>query len=321
MIKYCVHTACLFLISQALLAADAKQPDLPRGERAWPEPAEADVQKILAALPDKSEVTPKQPRKLLIFYRADNFPHACIPYWNKLLVELGRKTGAYTPVLSQSYADLSTTNLQGYDAIFMNNTTRLNAPAEARTALQEFVKSGKGLAGNHGAGDNWHDWPEGREMMGCEFVTHPFGRVKIKIDDKTSPLTALFEGNAFWFSDEIYAFKEPYSREKLHVLLSVDYANTPDVAKAEERLKQKAIAPDATASDKAWLAAARPDHDYGIAWIRKWGQGRVFYCSLGHRNEVTWDPTMVRFFLAGIQYAIGDLKACDTPSVEAASWK
>jgi hypothetical protein len=40
----------------------------------------------------------------------------------------------------------------------------------------------------------------------------------------------------------------------------------------------------------------------------------VFYCSLGHRNEVTWDPAIVRFNLAGIQYALGDLQADDAPS-------
>ena len=61
-------------------------------------------------------------------------------------------------------------------------------------------------------------------------------------------------------------------------------------------------------------APIRADHDYAVSWIRPWGQGRVFYCSFGHRNEVVWDPTIVRFFLAGIQYAIGDLKADDAPS-------
>lgn len=303
--------ACLLALEWA---AAGKTPDRqPNGERIWPELAEADVQKILAALPDKPPVAPKQPRKLLVFCRADNFPHAVIPYWNKLLVELGKKTGAYTAVVSQNYADLRTENLKNYDAIFMNNTTRLQASAEAKAALQEFVKGGKGLAGNHGAGDNWHDYPEGLEMMGGEFVTHPFGRVKIKVDDPQSPLTAVFGGKAFWFSDEIYAFKGAYSREKLRVLLSIDYASTPDIAKTEERLKQKAAAPTATPNDKAWSAAARDDHDYGIAWIRKWGNGRVFYCVLGHRNETTFDPTIVRFFLAGIQYALGDLPADDTP--------
>jgi type 1 glutamine amidotransferase len=57
-----------------------------------------------------------------------------------------------------------------------------------------------------------------------------------------------------------------------------------------------------------------PNHDYAIAWIRRWGEGRVFYCSLGHVHSVTWDPAIVRFNLAGIQYALGDLKADDAPA-------
>jgi hypothetical protein len=103
------------------------------------------------------------------------------------------------------------------------------------------------------------------------------------------------------------------SREKLRVLLSIDYPNSPDVAKAEDRLKQRGAVPDAKPNDKAWVAAARDDHDYGIAWIRPWGKGRVFYCSLGHSDATTWDPAIVRFYLAGIQYALGDLKAEDSP--------
>ncbi len=186
-------------------------------------------------------------------------------------------------------------------------------PEPVKKALQDYVKSGKGFAGNHGAGDNWHDWPEGLEMIGCKFVCHPYGRIQIKVDDPQSPLTKVFDGKSFPFQDEIYAFTEPYSRAKLRVLLSIDYPNSPDVAKAEENLKKRAAAPDAKPSDKQFVAAARDDHDYGIAWIRPWGQGRVFYCSLGHRNEVTWDPAIVRFNLAGIQYALGDLKADDTP--------
>lgn len=299
----------------AIAVAAGKTPDrLPNGERIWPEPDAADVQKILAALPDKPGVAPQQPRKLLVFYRADNYPHAVIPWWNKLLVELGRKTGAYEPTLSQSYADLDPAKLKNFDAIFMNNTTRLNMPAEAKAALQEFIKGGKGLAGNHGAGDNWHDWPEGREMIGCEFITHPFGRIRVKVDDPQNPLTVVFAGRSFPFSDEIYAFKEPYSRTKLHVLLSVDYPNSPDVAKAEAKLKERAAAPDARPCDKEWLVAARPDHDYGLAWIRRWGAGRIFYCAFGHNKEVTFDPTIIKFFLAGIQYVLGDLKANDAPS-------
>lgn len=292
-----------------------KIPDrLPNGERPWPDPDEAETQKIIAALPDKPEVAPQKPRKLLVFYRTDGFPHSSIPYFNKMLVELGKKTGVFESTLSQSYADLTAENLKNYDAVYFNNTCRMNTPASVKTALQEFVKSGKGFAGNHGAGDNWHDWPEGKEMLGAEFVCHPYGRIQVKLDDPQSPLNAVFGGKSFPYQDEIYAFKEPYSRAKLHVLLSIDYANSPDVPKAEATLKERAASEKASASDKAFVEAARADHDYAIAWIRRWGEGRVFYCSLGHVHSVTWDPAIVRFNLAGIQYALGDLKADDAPS-------
>ena len=34
----------------------------------------------------------------------------------------------------------------------------------------------------------------------------------------------------------------------------------------------------------------------------------VFYCSLGHNNEMYWHPTVLRHYLAGIQWALGDYK-------------
>jgi type 1 glutamine amidotransferase len=141
-------------------------------------------------------------------------------------------------------------------------------------------------------------------MLGAEFASHPFRQVQVKIDDPRSPLTAVFGGKTFPFNDEVYAFKSPYSREKLRVLLSIDYPNSPDVQKAEQVLRDK--------GEKAAMPI-RADHDYAVAWIHPWGQGRVFYCSLGHRDNVARNPAIVRFFLAGIQYALGDLKADDTP--------
>lgn len=306
--------SAMLLATPVAMAANRIPDRLPNGERPWPEPEPAETQRILAALPGQAPAKPAQQRRLLVFYRTDGFPHSSIPYFNKLFVELGRKTGAYTATLTQSYHDLSADSLKGYDAVFLNNTCRMNTPASVKAALQGFVKGGKGLAGNHGAGDNWQDWPEGLEMLGARFVCHPYGRVQVKVDDPQSPLTAVFGGKPFPFQDEIYAFKEPYSRVKLRVLLSIDYPGSPDVPKAEAELQRRAAAPEAKPSDKEFVAAARPDHDYAIAWIRRWGEGRVFYCSLGHVHEATWNPAIVRFYLAGIQYALGDLKTDDTPS-------
>ena len=52
----------------------------------------------------------------------------------------------------------------------------------------------------------------------------------------------------------------------------------------------------------------RTDKDFGVAWARSWDKGRVFYCSLGHNEHIYWNPTVLRHYLAGIQWAIGDFK-------------
>jgi len=63
----------------------------------------------------------------------------------------------------------------------------------------------------------------------------------------------------------------------------------------------------------------RDDNDYPVAWIRQHGKARVFYTSLGHNPDVFWDPRMLTMFLAGIQYALGDLDADATPRPRAST--
>ena len=77
------------------------------------------------------------------------------------------------------------------------------------------------------------------------------------------------------------------SREKQRVLLSIDPAIT-DTKKA-----------------------GRADGDVGVSWIKPWGKGRVFYCSLGHRNEIFSNPAILAHYLAGMQWAMGDLQGVD----------
>ncbi|MCA9175055.1 MAG: ThuA domain-containing protein, partial [Planctomycetales bacterium] len=53
-----------------------------------------------------------------------------------------------------------------------------------------------------------------------------------------------------------------------------------------------------------------------IAWIQQQGKGRVFYSSLGHREEIFRNPLVMQFYLDGIQYACGDMEADATPSAK-----
>jgi uncharacterized protein len=91
---------------------------------------------------------------------------------------------------------------------------------------------------------------------------------------------------------------DSWSRGNLHVLMSIDYATMSEADKGLEA-----------------NTSARTDGDYGLSWIRRDGYGRVFYLALGHREDGIYrSPEMLRHVLAGIQYAIGDLKADDSPS-------
>ncbi len=53
----------------------------------------------------------------------------------------------------------------------------------------------------------------------------------------------------------------------------------------------------------------RTDQDFAVAWVKSCGEGRVFYCSLGHADNVFQSPEVLRFYLDGIQFALGDLTA------------
>jgi type 1 glutamine amidotransferase len=143
-------------------------------------------------------------------------------------------------------------------------------------------------------------WPEFNKLIGGYFKFHwPDPQViYVKIDDPNSPLTAMFHGKEFEIHDETYTFQEEsFSRGNVHVLTSIDY----DKMSAEDKAKEE---------------NPRSDHDYALSYIRREGKGRVFYEGHGHSDRVYAMTPMLEHIRAGIQYALGDLKADDSPSVK-----
>jgi type 1 glutamine amidotransferase len=278
-------------------------------------PTPQDIEKITAALPEAAPAKPKQARKVLIYTKATGFVHSSIPLGAKTFELMGTKTGAFSTVISDDPESFSPENLKQFDAVVMMSTTGslfvpkdanegllrdtskplpvgLQRAKELRDSLVAFVKGGKGIVGIHAATDSSYQWKEYGLMMGGYFNGHPWGRIVMRIDDPANPVNAAFNGKPFEISDEIYTFKETYSRERLHVLTSIDLA-----------------------ASKIDGGFNRPqDHDYAVSWLNKYGDGRVFYCSLGHREETYMNPTVLRHYLAGLQFALGDLEADATPS-------
>ncbi|MEF8788074.1 MAG: ThuA domain-containing protein [Planctomycetota bacterium] len=122
------------------------------------------VKKIKRALPDQPIADPSEERQVLIFTLCKGFTHNSIPAGTVALKMLGEQTGAYTADVSDDMSVFSEENLEKYDAIILNNTTRLGFKKESRReALMNFVKEdGKGLIGFHAAADNFYEWEEAR---------------------------------------------------------------------------------------------------------------------------------------------------------------
>ena len=292
--------------SGVLVAVAAAQPpvpliDLPDDER----------QKIEQALPAKAVVPPAKPRKLLIFDLNVGYPgHRSIPHANLAFTLMGKKTGAFEAVVRRDPAVFRPESLDAFDAVFFNNTVgNLFEEPALRQSLLEFVRGGRGLLGVHGtsvAFTRWpgaiEDWPEFGRMLGARGAAHRESdeRVHIKLDDPQHPLNRPFKGKGFEYRDEFFRFHEPYSRDLVRVLLSIDVQKT-DLNQGLWRGKVE-----------------RPDNDYALAWVRSYGKGRVFYCAIAHNPRVFWDPLMLQFYLGAIQFALGDLPAPTEPSGPAA---
>lgn len=290
-----ILTALLFLASIATRAADDPKPK--PAKVLTPVTAEF-LAEINAAAPAKAPATPAKPRKVLVCWKCEGFFHAKgIPAGNEAMKLLGKKTGAWeVTVLTDDYKYFEPTELKQFDAVILNNTTHLQPSPEQKAALLDFVKSGKGLVGIHAATDNFSDWPEGAEMIGGLFDGHPWaanGTWAMKLDEPAHPLVKAFNGHGFKLKDEIYQIKGAYSREKQRVLISLDMSDDT----TRNRPNQK-----------------REDKDNAVCWIHPYGAGRVFYFSVGHNAEVFTNPSVLGTFLAGIQYALGDLKCDDSPS-------
>lgn len=291
--------------SPAQLQAPAQRPQRqPITEIRSPDRLSPEVrQKIEDALPKRAYAKPKKARRLLVMDLQVNYPgHRSIPHANLAVDLMGKKLGRWQATFSNEMSNLKWDKIRQFDAIYLNNTVGplFNDP-EVRESLLRFIREGGGLIGNHGSTHASMDWPEFSEMIGAKNGPHRDAneKVTIKLDDPKSPLTRMFNGEEFVFTDEYFRFPgPPYSREMLHILMSIDVPKT-DMNQGTD-----------------CKACIRADNDYAISWIRSYGKGRVFYCSLGHNPDVFWTPALLQHFLAGIQFALGDLKANTTPSAK-----
>jgi type 1 glutamine amidotransferase len=268
----------------------------------------------LAAFPMGWAAAQEKKYKILYFTRSVGFEHSPVArkskdelsFSEKLLVEEGKKHGA--EIVCSKDGSVFDGDLDQYDAFAFYTCGNLSAPEkdkygfgpvspEGKKKFLDAIAGGKGFIGFHSASDTYHSkggqYENQKEldpyiaMLGGEFIVH--GRqqkAKMKV---TSPEFPGLDGvSDYELMEEWYALKN-FAKD-LHVILVQDTEGMVDDC------------------------YQRPP--YPATWARMHGKGRVFFTSLGHREDVWTNESCQKVILAGFAWA---LKATDfepTPNIE-----
>lgn len=224
------------------------------------------------------------PKKLLVVTATQGFRHSSIPLAEKVLAGLGEQSGVFTVEYARGgekgteSADIqekmSPDALKNYDGVIFANTTG-DLPLPDKEAFMKWIQSGKAFIGMHSATDTFHGYPAFIEMIGGEFVSHgPQVGVECINEDPEHPATKHL-GGTYPIFDEIYILKN-FHREKVHGLLTLD--------KEPNKLYPG---------------------DFPIAWSKQVGRGKLFYTSLGHREDVWLSSDYQKHIMGGIKWGLG----------------
>jgi type 1 glutamine amidotransferase len=251
-------------------------------------------------VPATNGTTPPEPhakqvhlKHVLVISQTKGFEHDSISAAMVAIYSMGRESGLWdtelrtdTALLTKKDLGKNAKNLNYFDVlIFASTTGELEMDPIQKQDLLAFIHDdGRGFVGIHAALDTNYTWPEYGEMIGGWFDQHPWGTFQAPIitEDSDFPAVRHFP-KAFVKYDEIYQPKA-WSRDKVNVLLSLDpskldYSNNPRIH--------------------------RTDHDFPVAWSKMYGNGRVFYSTLGHTEESWEDPDIRKMYFEAIKWALG----------------
>lgn len=265
----------------------------------------------------------KPARKILFFSKSSGFEHEVISWKNgqpstaeKTLLELAAQHH-WEFTFSKDGSKFSRDYLNGFDAVMFYTTgdlcsegTDKNPPMtqEGKQALFDYVRSGRGFVGTHSASDTFHTDNESLKgperyvnhlekadpyvrFLGGEFIRH--GAQQVAKNSVIDPKFPGFEtvGADFAFQEEWYSLKD--FTPDIHVLTVMD---SPSMTGPEY---------------------ARPF--FPNTWARVEGDGRVWYTSMGHRDDVWTNPIFRNILTGGIKWACGDVKADTAPNLKFAA--
>jgi uncharacterized protein len=254
----------------------------------------------------------KTKRKLLVFTRSQGFEHSCLKreapdklsLLERTVTDLGAKHG-FEATCTKDGRVFIPDELAKYDAFLFETTGDLTKeggdnnppmPKEGKQALLDAVAKGKGFVGTHCGSDTFHSQGDKIDpyiaMLGGEFIVHGAQqKAKMVVVDNKFP--GAHDLKDFDLLEEWYALKN--FAPDLHVILAQDSQGM------KGDMYQRPAFP--------------------ATWARKHDKGRVFYSSMGHREDVWENPKFQTLLLGGLAWAFGDVEANVEPNIKEATPK
>ena len=170
------------------------------------------------------------------------------------------------PTVTSSFSDLERLQRDNFQLVVPVWTMEHIEP-HLWTALLDAVRQGVGIAGLHGVIDSFRHEAEFHYMFGGQWVTHFEFAVRtyqVMIDDSDNPITQGLS-NFEVTTEQYYLLVDPANS----VLTTMQVNNT----------------------------------QMPVTWTKQYGQGRVFYCSLGHSLDSISHPTAQELIKRGMLWA------------------
>ncbi|HYC73253.1 ThuA domain-containing protein [Brevundimonas sp.] len=211
------------------------------------------------------------------------------------LQEMARDSGAFTVELSQDARDLTAARLADFDVLVFSTTGALPIDRETWAAIVSWIDSGRGgFVGVHSAADTALDFEGGEEawtaFLGGRFDGHPWTQgtpIRLSNLEPSHPLAAMWpDGTPY--AEEIYQYAG-FVPDRLRVLQTLDMTAEP----------------------------LRRPYPVPVTWVRRIGQGRLFYTNLGHTPSTWDDPRFRDQIVDAIRWTGGRLEAPAAPNPDA----
>jgi uncharacterized protein len=230
-------------------------------------------------------------RRVLYLTATYGFRHeASIDASIQVMQDLAKASGVFEVDNTEDVSLINADNLRNYDAVYFFTSGELPLSDQQKADLLDFVRQGKGFGGSHSATDTLYTWPEYGDMIGGIFDGHPWTQeAEEDVEDPENPIVKHMSPG-FRTLEEFYQFRN-FSRDNVRVLLTL---NTGTV-------------------DLNVDGVNRTDGDFASVWIRKYGQGRVFYSAFGHFEDSFRLPMFRTMLMQALLWLTGEIEVDATP--------